>query len=669
LGECLKILLVLLPVATALLGVALLLARKLRLPAWIARALDLLPVAWFFGFTLLAQYAVRWLIPVKEHKAFPANALAAAGCVALLSALLPRRLRLLGTGSLALGLALLAFADIIYDRYFGNVVPLVAAQSARHLWDVRDSILAIVEPRDAWVLAFLLAGALVLGLWRALPVTALPRPAEAALWLVPVVVIAAASVPPVHRDVSGWLDSKYAREVLNRHDSVEAGGIVVAHIREAALAIKQWRQRRELTPEERAQTVAWYRERAVASADESSSELFGAYAGKNVIVLQVEALEEWILDAKVRGQEVTPFLNRLKAESLYYPLIFDQTGSSSTSDCEYLVLNSQHPLDNGSVAFRRESNQFTTLATVLLQQGYSTVSMHAYHRGMWNRAYVHPRYGFERSLFRRELGDEPRIGWGLDDVVFFDRATPQLQAEKAPFLAFMITLSSHHPYSYIPRKKRRLKLGELEGSMVGNYLHSVRYADEALEGFFKKLEEIGLLEESVIVIYGDHDGHLKRGGRDPAAMEKELEVPEEKRRHIAKGTWVLDRVPLLIRTPKGAARGVVEAIGGQADVAPTVLHLLGVPRPGGFLGRALLPGMSGGQVTRWDGATVGDGKIFEPKKEACLTFPELGRLTLAACQELGERAALELEMSWRATNHDLSRALTDEMASQARQSK
>ncbi len=649
------LLITLLLVTVAVAVALLLLGPRMRRP--IALVLDLLPAAWMFGFALLDLYVVRWLIPVREHNLFPPNALASAGLFALLVLLLPRRQRFQLTGAIAFALAFLSLADIVYDRYFGNVLPLLAAGSAVQLWDVRDSILAIFESYDWWMLPLFVSALVVMALWRA-PLIERPPPVwlRGVLWALPVIVVAVASLPTIHADVTKWLNSKYAREVLNRHDSVEAGGIVVAHIRETTLALKQWLEQRDLTKEELAETERYFSERR--RAREPADALFGVAKGKNVLVLQVEALEEWVLDAKANGQEITPFLNRLKRESLYYPHLLDQTGSSSTSDCEYLVLNSQHPLDTGSVAFRRESNNFETIATVLQRGGYSTLSMHAYQRGMWNRAYIHPRYGFERSLFRRELGDTPKIGWGLDDIAFFEKATPELKAQERPFMAFLITLSSHHPYTYIPRNKRRLKLGPLENTMVGNYVHSVSYADQALEGFFKDLEEEGLLDDTVVVLYGDHDAHLKRKRRDTKAIDEVLDVPDEKRRYIAKGSVVGDRIPLLIRLPQGAHATVVEGIGGQVDVTPTVLHLLGVNDDAPFVGRPLLPGDTGGRAARWDGAAIGDGLVFNPRGNKCSSFPAMEQLPSSRCNELKSYAAEEVEMSWRVTNHDLARKIS-----------
>ena len=144
--------------------------------------------------------------------------------------------------------------------------------------------------------------------------------------------------------------------------------------------------------------------------------------------------------------EITPFLNGLRSRAVYFPFVFDQTGEGRSSDGEFAVLNSQHALDRGAVAFRRQGNHFVTLASTLRRHGYTTFSAHGFEKGFWNRGVLHPRYGFERMLFKDELGAGETIGWGLADGVFFDRMTPELVRQKTPYFAFLITLGLHHPF-------------------------------------------------------------------------------------------------------------------------------------------------------------------------------------------------------------------------------
>jgi len=130
-----------------------------------------------------------------------------------------------------------------------------------------------------------------------------------------------------------------------------------------------------------------------------------------------------------------------------------------------------------------------------------------------------------------------------------------------------------------------LKLGELEGTSFGNYLHTMRFFDLALEDFKAALARTGLLEDSLLVVFGDHDAGFARN----AGLAATIGIGADE------AAWALnDRVPLFVRihSANSAPRGLTGARAlpaGQTDVAPTLLALLGIdPAPLPYLGRNLL---------------------------------------------------------------------------------
>jgi phosphoglycerol transferase MdoB-like AlkP superfamily enzyme len=382
--------------------------------------------------------------------------------------------------------------------------------------------------------------------------------------------------------------------------------------------------------------------------------------GHNLLLIQVEALQTWVIGLEVEGQEITPLLNRMRDEADWYPYLIDQTNQGKTSDAEYAVLNSQHPLGEGAICFLRADNSFYTLAHVLAEHGYATLSAHPYKRGFWNRAVLHPRYGFTRSLFDRELGDGQKVGWGLADGLFFERMVPELAALPEPWFAFLITLSLHHPYDEFPRNLAQLELGGLEGTRVGNYLEAMHYFDRSLAALLVALDEAGLLEHTIVALYGDHDARF------------ELEEYPEVLALAGLGDWEpaafarLERVPLFVRIPATVrpALETVNVVGGHLDIAPTLLHALGLPRPRAFVGRPLLPG---GELPSFaaypDGSAYAHDRMFVatgrgiPREGGCFEFPVGDSRPRHECAALAERAAEELAISRAVVDHDLHRAL------------
>ena len=96
---------------------------------------------------------------------------------------------------------------------------------------------------------------------------------------------------------------------------------------------------------------------------------------------------------------------------------------------------------------------------------------------------MHPSYGFQHSLFEPDFKMTEQIGWGLNDHDFLQQMVPRLEQLPRPFAAWLITLSLHHPFEAFPAAHKTLKLGALEGTSFGNYLHTMRFFDQALEDF------------------------------------------------------------------------------------------------------------------------------------------------------------------------------------------
>jgi len=287
----------------------------------------------------------------------------------------------------------------------------------------------------------------------------------------------------------------------------------------------------------------------------------------------------------VNGQRVMPHLRQWTSDALRFTNVTDETSEGRTSDAEFTTLTSLLPLDHGAVAFRFPGHQYVGLPRVLTEHGYTTLSAVAFEPGFWNRQVMHPAYGFQSSLFEPDFLMTEQIGWGLNDRDFLKQMVPRLERLPRPFAAWLITLSLHHPFAAFPDRHKVLKLGALEGTSFGNYLHTMRFFDEALEDFKEALARNGLLQDTVIVVFGDHDAGFARS----TELARTIGIRADE------FAWTLnDRVPLFVRLQDGASgvgrlRGPRPQPAGQTDLAPTLLALLGIdPAPLPYLGRNLL---------------------------------------------------------------------------------
>jgi lipoteichoic acid synthase len=331
------------------------------------------------------------------------------------------------------------------------------------------------------------------------------------------------------------------------------------------------------------------------------SPLFGRALGRNVIVVNAESLQAFPIGMEIDGRPVTPRLSAFARESLHFVNFYDQTHLGTTSDAEFAVLHSLHPLANGVLSNHFNGNRYRGLPRVLAEHGYATLSACAAPGEFWNMATMHPALGFQRSLFEDSYRLRERIGPWLSDREFFTQTVPTLKAQATPFMAFLLTASNHHPYR-LPAADKELPLGRLDGTLLGDYLQSVRYFDRAFGEFVDRLREAGLLDTSIVVLYGDHQGFLG----DPPELARLLGVPE---RDEYRTRQVRKRVPLLIRLPHAKEAGTRTVTGGHVDIAPTVLGLLGiVDEHGIMLGRDLMQGQPSLVVFR-DGSFT-DGRVW-----------------------------------------------------------
>ena len=489
----------------------------------------------------------------------------------------PRRVRPWLLVFIGIFCSTLILGDIVYYRFFGDVLSapaMLAAHQTGHVW---GSVGSLFTPGLLWlVIDWPFAVWLAVRLSRQ---TGEPAPIGFRLGTI-AVEIAGLAVSALTLSAPRVLGSTPLDQMFRARSVVEQLGPFGYH------AYDTWNYARSTwlhppaTPAQIDDAAAWFRERGPLRAGGAS---FAAARGRNLIVVQVESLQDFAVDYSVGGQAVMPHLREWIGDSVRFTNVTDQTSEGRTSDAEFTTMTSLLPLDHGAVAFRFPGNHYTALPKVLTEHGYSTLSAVAFEPGFWNRQVMHPAYGFQTTLFEPDFQMTEQIGWGLNDHDFLQQMVPRLAALPRPFGAWLITLSLHHPFESFPDSHKVLKLGALEGTSFGNYLHTMRFFDQALEDFKASLARNGLLDDSLLVVFGDHDAGFARD----AALARTIGVGADE------ASWMLnDRVPLFIRLGANAGADLIGVRGrpaGQTDLAPTLLALLGIdaaPLP--YLGRNLL---------------------------------------------------------------------------------
>lgn len=627
------------------------------IPSWLLGAL---PVAWAWAALTALSLSFNHL-EFRDWRGDAPVLMATAALFAAPLALFPRRVRAWGAFVWVAALTFLAWADLIHLRAFDSTVPLTALWSAHQIRHVDESIAELARSADAWLVLTPIAGLLLALAWPVRKrswIVAGQSPTRWPLRAAALLVLLAASVPAPLELWRAIGENGLAERVFHEQRTLIRYGVLHTHLFNAARHGREVLAIGEPTPAERRALRGFFDERAGERA--TGGPLAGIARGANLLILQLESTDAWPIGLEVEGQELTPTLNRLRDQAFYYPRFFDQTNEGRTSDAEFLVLNSLHPLGSGALVFRRARNRFVALPQVLAARGYTTLSAHAYEQGFWNRATIHPRYGFETSLFSRGIGEpEPgeTIGWGLADGIFFDRMLPVLEDLRQPWFAFLITLTVHHPYKHLPTELRELSFDDQDDDLVWDYLHTLHYTDRMLGEFLRRLRNRGLLDNTLVAIYGDHDSGLPLSPRVVDLLGRDRVDATLKTR--------MEQVPFYVLLPGRETGRSLATVGGHIDVGPTLLYLLGIDTPRSFLGRPLLPG-SPGRAVLSDGAVVAQQRIFVQELDrarpegACFRYPLPQPLPLDRCQDLKSEGARELHIARQVVLQDLAGEIAGE---------
>ncbi len=304
--------------------------------------------------------------------------------------------------------------------------------------------------------------------------------------------------------------------------------------------------------------------------DESGSEYYGLAQGRNLFVIQVEAMQNFVIGAYYKGQEITPNLNRLIGQdTIYFDRYSYQIGGGNTADAEFAVNNSLFAPENNAGYVAYQDNHYHGLPYLLKDNGYGTaVAYHGYIGSFWNRESAYPGQGFDDYISLEDYEETDMFPLGLSDMEMFRQTIPHLVENEEPFYSFIITASSHYPYR-IPLKDREIQLKpEDEQTLFGLYLQAINYADRAIGAFLDQLKEVGLYENSMFVIYGDHY----------ALTNTDATIRQQFSDLTGRSYTLFDvfNVPCVIHVPRMGRTETIHTAGGHMDLLPTMLCLLGI---------------------------------------------------------------------------------------------
>lgn len=321
----------------------------------------------------------------------------------------------------------------------------------------------------------------------------------------------------------------------------------------------------------------------------------GIFEGKNVIVIHAESLQTVNIDLSFNGQEVTPTLNKLVKESIYFSNFYSQVGVGTSSDAEFTFSTSLMPSSNGTVFVNYFDRKYNTIQSAFNNKGYYVFSMHGNTADFWNRATMHKNMGYEKFYSKSSFEIDETIGLGISDKSFFRQAVPiikEIKEEKdKPFYVNLITLTNHTPWSdfdlidefdmswSVDINGETIVRDYLNNKTLGDYFRTVHYMDQAIGEFIENLDENGLLDNTVLIIYGDHDARIKRSeynymyNYDPYTDSVKTEEDEGYIEYNSYEHKLNKNVPFIIWTKDNKYVKEVTTTTGMIDAYPIIENL------------------------------------------------------------------------------------------------
>ena len=550
--------------------------------------------------------------------------------------------------SISLITSIIMFSNAVFYRFFSDFITLPLLFQTSNFGDLSSSVFANIHVADIFFFTDVIIIALALKFIPNKENSISHRKIGRKLYFVVAATILMVNLGLAEAQRPQLLTRSFDRELL-----VKNIGTYNYHIYDLFIQSKTHAQRALADGSELTEVANYVN----ANYAEPAPEMFGVAKGKNVIMISLESLQNFVINNEMDGHVITPFLNELTKDpdTFYFNNFYHQTGLGKTSDSEFILENSLYGRNGGAVFFTNSGNTYNSLSEKLGENGYFTSVMHANNRSFWNRDIMYQAMGIEKfyDVESYEIGEGEAVNWGMKDIPFFEQSIDLLKEMPQPFATRMITLTNHHPFD-LDEEDMLIPPYESNSKTLNQYFQTVRYMDESIKVFFEDLKESGLYEDSIIIMYGDHYGisenHNKAMGM---YLEKEI-TPVD--------TVELQKVPMFVHIPGYGKGEVSDEVAGQLDLRPTILHLLGIDTKEDMqLGSDVFSPDHEPFVIFRDGRFVTNDHIYT--QEVCYDIKTVEIDESGACESYNERATTELNYSDMIINGDLLRFTEEDQES------
>lgn len=367
-----------------------------------------------------------------------------------------------------------------------------------------------------------------------------------------------------------------------------------------------------------------------ASRRESrSNEMTGKYAGKNVVFILMESMDDWALG------EHTPTICRLMEEGINFTNFYTPGyGGVRTFNTEFCANTGSFLSSQGGYAFDYVTNDFRqSLANQLGNVGYSSKVYHYNTPSFYSRGVFSPAMGYEEYVCYEDYVTEENKRDLYDDQFLFDNEqVSDSFFREGQKLNFIITRSAHLSYKYneVLSHWGLQKYPHYRG-LTGNeevdcmYLKA-RLVDDMFARLLKELEQKGELENTVIVAFTDHYTYGFKN--EPLLLEKSG----------VDDLLLLERTPCFIWSAERPALQVDKTL-NTSDLLPTLLNLMGIASPYSYIGQDAFDEDYTGYALFPNGSWIADGIAYAANSGRVIALQEGIQATDDMMQDMARKVS------------------------------
>lgn len=364
------------------------------------------------------------------------------------------------------------------------------------------------------------------------------------------------------------------------------------------------------------------------------NEYTGLFSGKNLIVIMMESVNEIFINP-----ELYPNFYKLYSEGISFTNNYSPRNSCATGNNEFSAMSGIYSIQNNCTAnvFRNNTYPYS-LFNLFKDAGYKTSSMHDYTEAYYYRSIIHPNMGSDRYYGVQDLGIEyfnEYKNWASDEDFMNVAMDITLKDTSQPFMLWLTTVSSHQPYnqSSIEGDKYLSLTENTDYPMdLRRYMSKLKTLDNALGILLERLKESGILDDTVIALFGDHYPYGLKNETINYVLDYDLEDYEA------------ERTPFVIYNSEIAAMQV-DKYTSYINITPTLANLFGFDYdPRLYMGYDIFDDNYWNIVTFADGSWKNDLAYYNAGTSK-ITYYKENSYTIDEIKAINDRITAKMQMS------------------------